>query len=144
MSASPARFFLDTNIFAYTFDDRDPAIRAKAIELIETALTTGLGMISYQVIQEFLIVAGTKFASPLTVEDRRAYLEEVLMPLCQVWPGRDLYLRALDIQSTSGYGFYDSLIVAAALRGGCRTLYTQDLQHGRRFDVVTVVDPFAV
>ena len=144
MSRSSARFFLDTNIFAYTFDDSVPVVRAKAIELVETALTTGLGMISYQVIQEFLNVAGTKFASPLTVEDRRAYLEEVLMPLCQVWPGRDLYLRALDIQSTSGYGLYDSLIVAAALTGGCRTLYTQDLQHGRRFDVLKVVDPFAV
>jgi len=25
---------------------------------------------------------------------------------------------------------------------GCRTFYTEDLQHGRRFDGLQVVDPF--
>jgi predicted nucleic acid-binding protein len=142
MSVSPSRFFLDTNILAHSFDDRDPVRKEKAVELTEMALTTGLGIISYQVVQEFLNVSVTKFPSPLSTEDRRDYLDGVLLPLCQVWPGRDLYLRALDVQSTSGYAFYDSLIVAAALRAGCRTLYTQDLQRGRRFDVLTVVDPF--
>jgi predicted nucleic acid-binding protein len=33
--------------------------------------------------------------------------------------------------------------VAAALEAGCRTLYSQDLPHGREFDALTVVDPFA-
>ena len=47
------------------------------------------------------------------------------------------------MQERSGYSFYDSLIVAAALEAGCRTLYTQYLQPGRQFDALTVVDPFA-
>ena len=57
MPASPARFFLDTNIFVYTFDDTSPLRRAKARELVELALTTGLGVVSHQVLQEFLNVA---------------------------------------------------------------------------------------
>ena len=53
-----------------------------------------------------------------------------------------LYARALEIQEMSGYSFYDSLIIASALVSGCSVLYSQDLPHGRRFDSLTVVDPF--
>jgi predicted nucleic acid-binding protein len=33
-------------------------------------------------------------------------------------------------------------VIRAAAAAGCATLYTEDLQHGRRFDGVTVVNPF--
>jgi len=142
VSGSPARFFLDTNIFVYTFDESAPVQRAKARELVEMALTTRLGVVSHQVVQEFLNVATKKFSVPLGPVDCSAYVELVLAPMWHVSPSVPLYLRALEVQERSGYGFYDSLIVAAALAAGCRTLYSQDLQHGRRFDHLTVVDPF--
>jgi predicted nucleic acid-binding protein len=141
VSARPARFFLDTNIFVYTFEETSSITGAKARELVELALTTGLGVVSYQVVQEFLSVATGKFSVPLSPVDCRTYLEQVLVPLWHVLPTEPLYLRALEVQERSGYGFYDSLIVAAALTADCRTLYTRDLQHGRRFDSLTVVDP---
>jgi predicted nucleic acid-binding protein len=140
----PARFFLDTNIFVYTFDETEPLRKAKARELVEMALTTRLGVISHQVVQEFLNVASKKFAVPLDLADSRVYLEQVLVPLWHAYPTVPMHLRALEIQERSGYGFYDSLIVAAALTAGCRTLYSEDLQPGRRFDSLTVVNPFAV
>jgi predicted nucleic acid-binding protein len=142
MSGKPRRFFLDTNVLVYTFDDASPLIRAQAGELVELALTTGSGIVSYQVVQEFLNVATRKFAVPLSDEDAGAYLQQVLAPLCRVWPSMALYQQALEIQQGSGYGFYDSIVVASAIAGGCRTLYTQDLQAGRQFGSLTVVDPF--
>ena len=66
VAPQPRRFFLDTNILVYTFDETTPLIRAKARELVEMALTTGLGVISYQVVQEFLNVATKKFVAPLS------------------------------------------------------------------------------
>jgi predicted nucleic acid-binding protein len=141
-SRGPARFFIDTNIFIYTFDDTSPVRQAKARELVELGLTTGLGVVSYQVVQEFLNVATSRFATPLDTGDSRTFLERVLAPMWRVSPTLSLYSQAFDIRSSSGYGFYDSLIVAAALVAGCRTLYTEDLQHGRRFDQLVVVDPF--
>jgi predicted nucleic acid-binding protein len=142
MPARAARFFLDTNIFVYTLDETSPVRKARAHELVELALTTGLGVVSHQVIQEFLNVATSKFAVPLDPADCRAYLEQVLVPLWRVSPSAALYLRALEVREQSGYGYYDSLIVAAALTAGCRTLYTEDLQPGRRFESLTLVDPF--
>jgi predicted nucleic acid-binding protein len=34
------------------------------------------------------------------------------------------------------------MIVQAAVESGCDTLFTEDLQAGRRFDSVEVVNPF--
>ncbi len=38
---------------------------------------------------------------------------------------------------------WDSLIVAAALRANCDTLYSEDMQHGQLIDGrLTVINPF--
>jgi predicted nucleic acid-binding protein len=143
MPGSSLKFVLDTNVLVYTFDQGEPLRRAQARELVERALTTRCGLISYQVVQEFMNVALRKFSVPLTAADCRQYLERVLVPLWRISPTPALYRAALDIQEQSGYGFCDSLIVAAALEAGCGTLYSQDLQDGREFGALTVVDPFA-
>ena len=38
--------------------------------------------------------------------------------------------------------WFDALIVQAALEAGCTHLYSEDLQHGRRFGALQVVNPF--
>ncbi len=59
------KYFIDTNIFVYCFDDRQPDKKVRALGLIADALQTGNGMISWQVIQEFLNVSTRKFMLPL-------------------------------------------------------------------------------
>ena len=53
-----------------------------------------------------------------------------------------LYKRALDIQARYHFGFYDALIIAAALEAGCSRLYSEDLQHGQRIERLTIENPF--
>lgn len=137
-----AKHFLDTNVFVYSFDQSQPVKRERALALIADALQTGDGLISTQVIQEFLNVATRKFAVPLKVEDCKAYLVKVLHPLCQVYPDLALYETGLDIQQETGYSFYDSLILAGALRGGCAILYSEDLQAGQQVRGLQIVNPF--
>jgi predicted nucleic acid-binding protein len=57
-------------------------------------------------------------------------------------PIQKLYLRALDIQDRYHFGFYDSLIVSAALQAGCNRLYSEDLQHRQRIEGLTIENPF--
>ena len=137
-----ARFFLDTNVFAYSFDDGHPAKKRRAQALIEQALGENAGFISYQVVQEFLHVALRKFEKPLSASECQVYLDDVLMPLCEVFPSRDLYRQALSIQSSAGFGFFDSLIVASALEGGGRLLYSEDIQSGQKLSELTIQNPF--
>jgi predicted nucleic acid-binding protein len=66
----------------------------------------------------------------------------VLARLMQVTASEALYHRALDVQSRWRFSFYDSLIVAGAMAAGCRTLLSEDLQHGQNLDGLTVIDPF--
>jgi predicted nucleic acid-binding protein len=80
------RFLLDTNVFVYSFDQDRPAKREWAAGLIHTALRTGRGLISTQVIQEFLNVATRKFVAPMKPDDSKAYLRQVMHPLCQIFP----------------------------------------------------------
>ena len=136
------KFFIDTNIFVYCFDDRQPDKKVRAISLIADALQTGNGMISWQVVQEFLNVSTRKFTVPLKQEDAKIYLQKVLHPLCHVFPDLDLYSWAIDIIEKTGYSFYDSLIVAGALRGGCEILYSEDLPSGHLVNGLKVVNPF--
>ncbi len=137
-----ARFFLDTNILAYTFDPSAATKQAKALELVRQALSEGRGVISFQVVQEWLNVALRKFEQPLTTAETHRYLDEVLQPLCEVYPSRELYHSALDLQQRWRYSFYDSLIVAAALHAECEILYSEDLQHDQKIAGLRIFNPF--
>ena len=137
-----AKYFIDTNIIVYCFDDRQPKKKGRSLSLITDALQTGNGIISWQVIQEFLNVATRKFKVPLKPEDAKLYLQMVLHPLCQVFPDLDLYQSALDIQVKTNYSFYNSLILAGALRERCSILYSEDLHGGHQVDGLSIVNPF--
>jgi predicted nucleic acid-binding protein len=136
------KYFLDTNIFIYSFDHTQPEKKERSQALISEALQTGSGLISTQVIQEFLNVALRKFAVPLKPEDCKLYLQTVLTPICRVFPDVALYESALDIFKETGYSFYDALILASALLGGAEILFSEDFHSGHQVGRVKVVNPF--
>ena len=135
--------FIDSNVFVYMFDETDGRKRDVAVRLVESALHTGDASISFQVIQETLNVLTRKLATPMTAEGAKRFVEEVLKPLFRVPASISLYNRALDVQDRYRFGFYDSLIVAAALEAGCSRLYTEDLQDGQRIEGLTIENPFS-
>ncbi|MEZ4594006.1 MAG: PIN domain-containing protein [Chloroflexota bacterium] len=137
------KFFLDTNILVYSFDSSAPAKQQIARQLIKTALSSQMGVISSQVVQEFLNVSQRKFARPMGVAEARQYLNGVLLPLCQHFPSINLYDKALLLREETGYSFYDSLILAASIESGCKTLLSEDLQDGRIIQNLTILNPFS-
>lgn len=136
------KYFIDTNIFIYSFDTKNPTKNDVAKRLIADALENGTGIISYQVIQEFLNVATQKFAKPLTFKDSQRYLNVVLEPLCEVFSSMELFHKALEIMDQWRYPFYDSLIISAALQADCVTIYTENMQHNQAIRNLTIKNPF--
>jgi predicted nucleic acid-binding protein len=136
--------FLDTDLFIYQLEFVDQHKGSVAEQIIMKGLSTGSACISFQVVQECLNTIRRKAEIPLDEADTRRYLQAVLFPLWMIMPSQSLYLRALDTQGRFGFGFYDSLIVSAALEAGCATLYSEDLQHGQRIDRLTVQNPFVM
>ncbi|MCL4244710.1 MAG: PIN domain-containing protein [Candidatus Dadabacteria bacterium] len=136
------KYFIDTNIFVYSFNSEDNNKRRISLELISGALTDHNGCISYQVVQEFLNVARRKFVKPLSIPDCQRYLGAVLEPLCEVYAGGGLYYQALEISERWQYSFYDSLIIVAAINAECSLLYSVDFQNGQKIQNITIVNPF--
>ena len=135
------RFFLDTNIFVYSFDQSAVVKAEIATQLIRKALSTRKGIVSYQVVQEFYNVALRRFSQPMRQGDAELYLATVFRPLLGVHSSPALYAEALRLQAQSGLSWYDSLIVSAAVQARCDFLFTEDLQHGQRFGSLRVENP---
>ncbi len=134
-----ADHFLDTNILVYAFEKQIPKKRDIALSLIKPDSTWA---ISWQVIQEFSTVGLHKFKVPLNPEFLDLFLEEVLWPHCQTFPNPALYKKAIQLHVETQYRFCDCLILAAALESGVGILYSEDLQHGRSFGHLRIVNPF--
>jgi len=137
-----ARYFLDTNIFAYAAHPARSSKTAVALKLIEGGLESGNGIVSYQVVQEFFNLAFRKFPKPMSAFDAEEFLDTALRPLLAVHSSPALYVSALQIYRHHHFSWYDSLIVAAAQQAECSILYTEDMQHGRRIDDLTIENPF--
>lgn len=138
-----ARFFLDTNIFVYSFDVSSPKKSAQARKLIRSAIDTRGGIVSYQVVQEFFNVALRRFANPMSTVDAEQYLSTTFRPLLSIHSSQALYAEALRIAARFRLSWYDSLIVASAIEGQCDVLYSEDFQDGQQFGGVTIANPFA-
>ena len=137
-----ARFFLDTNIFVYSFDRSSAVKNRRAVQLIRQAVATRKGIVSYQVVQEFFNLALRRFAQPMTVPEAEQYLSAVFRPLLAVQSSPALNSEALRLTAKHRLWWYDSLIVAAATEGGCGILYSEDLQRGQRFGDLKIENPF--
>jgi predicted nucleic acid-binding protein len=136
------RFFLDTNIFVYSFDPIAPQKSARASELIRHAVRSRNGIVSYQVVQEFFNVAFRRFAHPMTAPEAEQYLATTFRPLMAIHSSGALYVEAFRLISRYSLSWYDSLVVAAAIEGGAQILYSEDFQHGQEFGNVSIENPF--
>ena len=138
-----AASFLDTHIFIYALLASEPLKKQRALQLVEQALASHQGCVSYQVIQEFANVSTRKFAQRFTPEQCKLFIEAAMQPLNRVASSPELINAALDLQAETRYSFYDSLVIAAALQAGADVLYTEDLQHNQLIaGTLRIVNPF--
>ena len=127
--------FFDTNILIYAQEQGAKADKARAL------LAAG-GVLSVQVLNEFAAVARRKLGKNWreigeAVDDALTLVDPPL-PLTIA-----LHTAARALADDHKVSFYDALIVAAALEAGCETLISEDLQDGRAFGELRIVNPFA-
>jgi predicted nucleic acid-binding protein len=131
---SVADVFFDTNVILYLLSEE--AAKANRAEEI---LASG-GIISVQVLNEFAAVASRKLA--MEFGEIREVLATV-RAVCTIKPvDIETHELGLDLAQRHRFSIYDALIVAAALRAGCKILYTEDLRHNQRIEGMTIRNPF--
>lgn len=135
------RVFVDTNLWIYRFDRREPEKTAFEREWLRLLAGDHEIVINTQVMIEFRSVATRKFVPPLPDDDLRLALE--LLARFDVAPAQpELVLDAHGLAVSEKLSWLDALIVEAAARAHCDKLYSEDLDYGRRFGTMTVVHPF--
>jgi len=72
------RFFVDTNILVYAYDDSAGPKHAIAFSLLKEVVQSGAAIISTQVLQELVICLRRKVARPLENMEIRKIVSELL------------------------------------------------------------------
>jgi predicted nucleic acid-binding protein len=136
------RAFIDTNVLVYVYDGRTPGKQDEASELMQLLADEQTAcVISTQVLQEIyaaltgnLGFEGVQALTMVQKMERSGFrVETVNVPT--IW-------RAARRSMDDKLSFWDGLIVETAIAAQCTRLYTEDLQHGRSFGSLTVVNPF--
>ncbi len=131
--------FLDTNVLVYAASSsrNEAAKRERALKLVQEA---DFGL-SAQVLQEFYVTVTSKMKKPMAPE-----LAVALMDEYRVFPtvptDYPLVVSAVELSVKYGISYWDGAIIAAAQVLEADTLYTEDLNHGQRYETVQVVNPF--
>jgi predicted nucleic acid-binding protein len=139
--SAPTRAFLDTNVLVHAYDSSSPSKQARARELIEALVNGEQALLSTQVLQEFYVVVTRKLRVSVPEDVAQEAVESLLiLPIVQVTPA--LVVDGIRRSRVDRLALWDALIVEAALAGGASVLYSEDLQDGRRFGDLLVLNPF--
>lgn len=131
---------LDTNIWLYSHDTRDPHKQARAQQLIATVRPLAL---PWQVGCEF--VAASRKLAPVgftetqawsSLTAMRALADVILLPVADLWS------QTQSLQGRYSLSFWDALLIAACLHEGVKVLYTEDIGAPRSIDSLSLVNPF--
>lgn len=123
---SAAERFFDTNILLYLLSADD----AKA-DRAEKELGAG-GIVSVQVLNEFASVASRKLK--MSIAEIREALTTI-RAVCKVVPiSEETHDKGLQVAEKYGLSIYDAMIIASALLAGCKTVLSEDMQHGQTLD----------
>ena len=133
------RSFIDTNglVQADSADGADK--QAIATALIAEHLRAGSGVVSTQVLHEFVNAALRKLGLPLDLVRARVRLYSRFET---VNASPVAVLEALDLHALHKVSFWDALILQAARQSGWVQLLPEDLQNNGGIGGVRIVNPF--
>ena len=135
------RVFVDTNVLVYAHDADAGKKHSFAKELLSQLWETRTGILSTQVLQEFIVAVTRKVPNPISIaQARRALRNYVAWQL--VVNDSKIILQATEIQEAHQLSFWDALIVSSAFAGNASVIATEDLNHGQRVEGILIQNPF--
>ncbi len=134
--------FVDTNILIYAHD-LDQGLKQRAADAALRELWTNQsGVLSPQVLQEFYNNATRKGSRPLSRGDARRVVATYSV-WCIDFTQAELF-SAFQVEDLAKISFWDSLIVAAALKAGASTILSEDINSSQMIAGIRIVNPLVV
>ncbi len=131
--------FVDSNLWLYAFvlQPGEESKHARVLPLVEARNRYA---ISTQVVSE--VSANLLKKAGMPEVDVLGIIEGLYRRCRVINTGLECHRTASRLRTVHRFSFWDSLIVAAALEGGCDTLYSEDMQHGQIVaDKLTILNP---
>lgn len=135
-----ARIFVDTNILIYAHDVDAGAKHQVAKTILRELWSQRSGVLSMQVLQEFYVNVTRKIASPLPKDVARLVVNSYSVWCIETTPAE--ITTAFRIEDESRIGFWDALIVAAAVKCGALRILSEDLNAGQVIAGIPIENPF--
>jgi predicted nucleic acid-binding protein len=132
--------FVDTNILLYSIS-AEPAEREKAERAREVLESRDLAL-SVQVIQEFYVQATRSSRDDALTDAQAIGLIQSFMRFPIQEMSMAVVLLAIAHSQRFQLSYWDAAIVEAARVMKCEVVLSEDMDHGRDYDGVTVVNPF--
>lgn len=133
--------FVDTNVLVYVRDASSPDKQQRAKAWFARLWQERAGRISWQVLNEYYVTVTQKLPTRMSRDAARISVE-----LLTAWDplpvDEALHRAAWRLQDAHSLSWWDALIVAAAQVAGCAMLLSEDMQAGRNYGGVEVVNPF--
>ena len=134
------RLFVDTNILIYALDPEDPKKRSVSADLLKRTISSRTLILSPQSLNECYRVL-TQRRRLMPVAEARSYVR-LLAPWAVAPLDAATTEKAWDVQDKAGASWWDSLMLAAALRSQCRLFVSEDMSDGAVIDGMRIANPF--
>ena len=132
--------FIDTNVLIYAHDVDASEKHQTAREIIKQLWAERNGVLSLQVLQEFYVNVTRKIPSPLAKNAARAAVSAYVQWCIQT--GTPEVVAAFEIEDRAKIGFWDAMIVAAAVKCGATRILSEDLNAGQKIAGIPIENPF--
>lgn len=130
-----AKSFIDSNVWLYTF--MESSIKtAQAAELLNIQNV----ILSTQVINE--ICANLLKKARYTENEIQQTVHNIYANYEVVIINQAIILHASTLREKNAISYWDSLIVATAIKNNCTILYSEDMQHTQVIQNVKIINPF--
>jgi predicted nucleic acid-binding protein len=136
-----AKVFIDTNVLVYAHDIDAGLKQQKAIEILFDLRQQRSIAVSMQVLQEFYSTVTRKRTLRLPKDEARAIVEDFSYWCVETTPEEIKW--AFRIEDEARIGFWDALIVAAAIKSGATRILSEDLNPGQTIAGIQIENPFA-
>jgi len=130
--------FLDTNIIIYLYSEDDESKRNAACNVLDNHDC----VTSIQVMNEASNVWVGKYKwSEDKIKEHLDNIEAVCEDVLPV--RRETIDSAIRLKCRYNYSYFDSLMLASAIEGGCKIIFTEDMSDGQAINgTLKIVNPF--
>ena len=136
--------FFDTNVLVYMFDPREDFKRKRARSFFRFSLMKWHTFISIQVLGELFVILRSKIEPKPPISKIEKILQFLQDNSQVVGLERNDMWKAINIVKRYNFKYWDSLLLAVALRCGCRYFFSEDLSHGQKIEEMRIVNPLRV